>query len=80
LGQYVSAALNIEIINEKNIFLFIYLRWDFTTSDSFVFDYFVPIFKILNPEYEHEFKNDLGFGLFFRNAIFQRINKFGQPE
>jgi hypothetical protein len=54
--------------------------WDFTTSDSFVFDYFVPIFKILNPEYEHEFKNDLGFGLFFRNAIFQRINKFGHPE
>lgn len=52
--------------------------WDFGSPDSFVFDYFVPVFKILNPEYQHEFKNDLGFGLFFRNAIFQRISKFGQ--
>lgn len=52
--------------------------WDFSSPDSFVFDYFVPVFRILNPEYQHEFKNELGFGLFFRNAIFQRINKFGQ--
>ncbi len=54
--------------------------WDFSTNDSFVFDYFVPVFKILNPEYEDEFKNELGFGLFFRNAIFQRINKFDSQE